>query len=138
MGMIGQLIVQTIIDGVALWIAALVIDGLHFNGDLLALALTAILFSVVNFVVRPFVIMLTLPLSFVTFGLFLLVINALMLMLTGFLSRAYTVDGFWPALLGSILISLANLALYLVTGYRRSGRTNRPSRPVSGDGLGDT
>src|SRR6202007_928018 len=92
-------------------------------GDLVALAFTALIFSAVNLVIKPFVVLLTLPLTIVTFGLFLLVDNAGMLILTSVLSSSYSVDGFWAALLGSILISIVSLAVSLVTGDVRIGRS---------------
>jgi putative membrane protein len=138
--MLGRLIAQTVIDGFALWLAALVFDGVHFDGNLAALTVTAIVFGVVNLVVRPFVVLLTLPLTILTFGLFLPVINAMMLMLTGTLSRSYSVDSFWAALLAGLLVSLIDMALGLVIGDFRIGRAarpGRPARPVSGSHPGD-
>jgi putative membrane protein len=125
-GMLVQLIAQTIVDGIALWFAALVVDGVHFDGDLLALTLTALLFGIMNLVIRPFIVLLTLPLTTFTFGLFLLVVNALMLLLTGALSRSYSVDGLWAAFLGGLLISLVNFALHLVVGDRTISWARRP------------
>jgi putative membrane protein len=125
--MLGRLIAQFSVNAFALWFAALVVDGVHFDGNLVALAFTALIFSIVSLLIRPFVILLTLPLTIFTFGLFLLVVNALMLMLTSALSSAYSVDGFWPALLGGILISIVSLAVNLVTGDDRI-RSFRSSR----------
>ena len=138
--MLGRLIAQTVIDGFALWLAALVFDGVHFDGNLAALTVTAIVFGVVNLVVRPFVVLLTLPLTILTFGLFLPVINAMMLMLTGTLSRSYSVDSFWAALLAGLLVSLVDMALGLVIGdfrIARAGHPGRPAPPVSGSHPGD-
>src|SRR4051812_42271556 len=101
--MLGRLVAQFVVNAAGLWLAARVIDGVHFNGDLVALARTALLFSIVSILLKPFVVLLTLPLTIFTFGLFLLVINALMLMLTGAISQAYSVDSFWAAFLGGIL-----------------------------------
>ncbi len=135
--MLRRLIVQAVVDGFALWLAALVIDGVHFDGNLAALALTALLFSIVKLVIRPFVILLTLPLTILTFGLFLPVVNALMLMITGALSRAYSVDSFWAALLAGLLVSLVGMALGLATGDLGIGGAHRPDRPVSDSRPGD-
>ena len=114
--MLRRLLGQFLINALGLWLAAMVVDGVHFNGDLVALAGTAFVFSIVSLLIKPFVVLLTLPLTILTFGLFLPVINALMLMLTSALSRAYSVDDFWSALLGGILISIVSLAVNLVTG----------------------
>jgi putative membrane protein len=124
---LGRLIAHFFVNAFALWLAAQVVDGVHFDGNLGALAITALIFSIVNVLIKPFVVLLTLPLTIFTFGLFLLVVNALMLMLTSALSSAYSVDGFWAALLGGILISIVSLAVNLVTGdvrirsFRSSG-----------------
>jgi putative membrane protein len=114
--MLRRLVAQFLINAFGLWFAALVVDGVHFDGNLGALAGTAFVFSIVSLLIKPFVVLLTLPLTIFTFGLFLLVINALMLMLTSALSSSYSVDGFWAAFLGGILISIVSLAVNLVTG----------------------
>jgi putative membrane protein len=132
--MVGRLIAQFFVNAFGLWFAALVVDGVHFDGNLIALAGPALVFSIVSLLIKPFVVLLTLPLTIVTFGLFLLVINALMLMLTGALSRAYSVDDFWAALLGGLLISIVSLAASLVIGdvtirsFRSPGRTPSDGR----------
>jgi len=137
MDMVWRLIVHTVIDGVALWLAALVVDGVNFDGNLVALVLTALLFSIVNLVIRPFVILLTMPFAVVTFGLFLVVVNTLMLLLTSALSRSYSVDGIWPAFLGSIIISVVSLALHFVIGDLKGGRARAADKPVRGGRQGN-
>ena len=114
--MIGRLIAQFVVNAFALWLAAQIVDGVHFDGNLGALVITALIFSIVNLLIKPFVVLLTFPLTIFTFGLFLLVINALMLMLTSALSRSYSVDGFWAALLASVLISIVGLVVHFFTG----------------------
>lgn len=135
--MLRRLLVQLLINAFGLWFAALVVDGVHFNGDLAALAGTAFVFSVVSLLIKPFVVLLTLPLTILTFGLFLLVVNALMLMLTSALSQAYSVDDFWAALLGGILISIVSLVVNLVTGDVKIRPFLGSGRPLSGGRVGD-
>ena len=94
----------------ALWVASHVFKGLRFNGTG-ALAVSALLLGLANAVVRPLLVVLTLPLTLVTFGLFLLVINALMLMLVAKLVDGFKVDGFWTALWASLFISVLSLVL---------------------------
>jgi putative membrane protein len=106
-----RVIAHIIVNGFALWLAAEVISGIDFNGDLVALLLMTIVFGVVNALIKPLVLLLTLPLTIITLGLFALVINALMLLLTSALVPAYSIDGFWPALLGSLLISIVSTVL---------------------------
>jgi putative membrane protein len=111
MSTIGRLVAQLVVNAFALWLAAQVINGVHFDGSLLALAVVALIFGIVNTLIKPLVRLLTLPLTVVTLGLFALVVNALMLLLTSVLDTSYSIDGFIPALLASILISIVSTVL---------------------------
>ena len=91
------------------------VDGVHF-ADWPHALLAALVLTAVNMLVRPLVVALTLPLTFLTLGLFLFVINALMFMLAAALAPGFTVTGFGPALLGSLLLSLLNLLVSRVFG----------------------
>ena len=99
---------RMILNAVALWIIAHVIPGIHV-GPLSALV-AALVLGAVNAVVRPILIVLTLPVTILTLGIFLLVINAAMFGLAAFLVPGFTVHGFWAALAGSILYSIAGWA----------------------------
>lgn len=94
----------------ALWVASHVFKGLRFNGTG-ALAVSALLLGLANAVVRPLLVMLTLPLTLITFGLFLLVINALVLMLVAKLVKGFQLDDFWTAFWASIFMALLSLVL---------------------------
>ena len=105
---------------VGLAVAAWLLDGIRFDGarqgmaevedKLIPLLGVALVLGIVSMVVRPLVTLLSLPLVILTVGLFLLVINALMLMLTGAIADAlgvgFHVDGFWTALVGGIVITI--------------------------------
>ncbi|MDB1086215.1 phage holin family protein [Streptomyces sp. ACA25] len=79
------------------------------------LAIVALIFGLVNLIVKPIVKLLALPLLILTLGLFTLVINAFMLMLTSWISSdAFQVDGFWPALLGGLIISIVSWAMDMI------------------------
>lgn len=110
-----RLLVHWLFNAVALWAAAYLITGLDFTGDLLRLILVAAVFGVVNSLLRPLLTVLTCPLIVVTLGLFTLVINAVMLLVTGWLSArwnlGFTVAGFWPAFWGGLVVGLVSLAL---------------------------
>lgn len=110
-----KLLVRVIINAVAIWVATLVVPGLTVTGGILEWLILGIIFGLVNAFIRPMVKLLTLPISIVTLGLFSLVINALMLMLVGWLSKALQIEGalfgFIPALLGSIIISIVSTVL---------------------------
>lgn len=98
------------VTSLALWVASYVFKGIRFS-DVSSLIASALLLGFANAIVRPLLIILTLPLTFVTFGLFLLVINALMLLLVSWLVRGFTISGFWTAFFASIFIALLSIAL---------------------------
>jgi putative membrane protein len=120
-------IVQLLINAAALYVAVLLIDGLDFDftpeGAWWKFLLVAFIFGLVNTFLKPILRILTLPITFMTLGLFLLVLNALLLMLVGAissdLSLGLTVRDFFAALLGSIVISVVGFALSMVVGTTR-------------------
>jgi len=105
-------------NAVALWVAAYFLHGLDFTGDLLQLLLVAAVFGIVNSLLRPLLTVLTCPLIVVTLGLFALVINAVLLLVTGWLSErwdlGFSVAGFWPAFWGGLVVGLVSLGLSLL------------------------
>lgn len=102
----------------AVWVAAQIIPGITHTGSAFALVGVALVFGVVNTLVAPVVKLLALPFIIATLGILLLVINALMLLLTSWLAGAlnlgFHVAGFWPALFGSIVISLVSAVVMVV------------------------
>jgi putative membrane protein len=98
------------ITALALWVASHLFKGIRF-GSTSALVVSALLLGLANAVVRPLLVVLTLPLTLLSFGLFLLVINALMLLLVAKLVEGFKVDGFWTAFWASLFISLLSLVL---------------------------
>lgn len=98
------------ITAVSLWVASHLFRGLKFDSTG-ALVVSALLLGLANAVVKPLLILLTLPLTLVTFGLFLLVINALMILLVAALVKGFRVSGFWTALFASIFISLLSVVI---------------------------
>jgi putative membrane protein len=102
-----------ILTAALLLLVANLIRGVHVQGWGPALV-GAIVLGFVNAVVRPLMVLLTLPLTILTFGLFLLVVNALMLWLVAALVPGIRVQGFGPALLGSLVLTLLNLAVALL------------------------
>ena len=96
----------------AVWVAVWLVPGIHIEDGLGPLFLVALILGGVNMLVRPFVTWLSCGLVFFSLGLFLLVINAGMLLLTAYLASSFgidfAVDGFLPALLGSLVISLVS------------------------------
>ena len=123
-------VIRILVNAVALYAAVLIVPNLDFafgpEGALLKFLLVAVVFGLVNAFVRPILRILTLPISILTLGLFLLVINALMLILTGAISAeldlGLVVADFPAALLGSIVISLVGMALSMLLGTGRMAR----------------
>ena len=103
-------LVHWAITALSLWVASHLFRGLKFEGTG-ALIVSALLLGFANAVVKPLLIVLTLPLTLLTFGLFLLVINALMILLVSALVRGFKVSGFWTAFFASIFISLLSIAI---------------------------
>lgn len=95
------------ITALGLWVASEIVPGMRIEG-VASLFLAAVLLGMANALVRPLVVLLTLPLTLLTLGLFLLVINALMLALVAALMPRLTLDGFWAALLGSLVVSVTS------------------------------
>ena len=108
-------LVHWAITALALWAASFLFRGIRFDSTG-ALAIAALLLGFANAVVKPLLIVLTLPLTLLTFGLFLLVINALMILLVSALVRGFRVSGFWTALFASIFISLLSIAIGSLVG----------------------
>lgn len=101
----GAFLVRMLISAAGLWIASVLVPGMDISGMGTLLA-AAFLLGLVNALVRPVLIFLTLPLTILTLGLFLLVINAAMLGLVAWLLPGFVLGGFFPALFGSLIVSI--------------------------------
>jgi len=99
-----------LIMSLSLWVASYIFSGIRFTTPS-SLLIAALLLGFANAIIKPLLILLTLPLTLLTFGLFLLVINALMILLVSSIVRGFTVSGFWTALFASIFISLFNVLI---------------------------
>lgn len=123
--------IRTLVVAAALWVATVLVGGVDLLsgstgtriGTLLAVALV---FGLVNAVVKPIVALAGCPLYVLTLGLFALVVNALMFLLTGWLAGLldlpFTVDGFWAAFWGAIIVGIVSFFLHLVIPDRYDGR----------------
>ena len=103
-------LIQLGITAVSLWVASLVFNGIRFANKS-SLIVSALLLGFANAVLWPLLVLLTLPLTFLTLGFFLLVLNALMLLLVARLVSGFTVSGFWTALFASLFVSIFSLFL---------------------------
>jgi putative membrane protein len=116
----GSLLIRWLGTSLALWVATEVVPGVDYQGPWWGLALVAIVFGLVNALVRPVVVLLTCPLVLLTLGLGLLLVNGAMLGLTAWLAGGWlTIDGCFPAVLGAILISVVSFLFNLLVGGGR-------------------
>lgn len=104
-------ILQVLLNGVALLLASKIVPGISYQGGFLYLMLAGLVFGLVNLIVKPITTFFSLPFIILTLGLFFLIINALMLRLTAWLLDGFSVAGWWPAILGGVVIALFNWAI---------------------------
>lgn len=122
-------VIRVLITGISVFLAVMVVPGLEVASFPAGLAAVLVL-TILNLLVRPILLMLTLPLIVLTLGLFLIVVNALLLELTGYLVEGFSVAGFWPAVGGAVVISLVTMILNLWTSDRRPKEPRSfPQRP---------
>lgn len=100
-----QILMRVLVNTITVFVASALIPGVHIKG-LLVTVLVAIILGVLNAFVRPVLVLLTLPVTVITFGLFVFVINALLIMLAASIVPGFAVDGFWWALLFSFALSV--------------------------------
>jgi putative membrane protein len=116
--MVRRILLRLLINAIALWVAVEIVPGIHADQPLTIL-IVALIFGVINAILRPIVAFFTCPMILVTLGLFIFVINAVMLWATawiaGRLDLGFGIEGgFWPAFWGALVISAVSLALSLV------------------------
>lgn len=121
-----SLLLHWVLNAAALWAAASIVPGLEFTGGPGRLLLVSAIFGTVNSTLRPLLTILTCPLIVLTLGLFTLVINGLMLLVTGWLSESwglgFAVTGFQAAFWGGLVIGLVSMLLALIL----PGKAPRP------------
>jgi putative membrane protein len=125
------ILLRLIINAVALLVTAWIVPGIYLGAagphptqhDWVTLLIVALIFGLVNAVIRPIIFLLSLPLTIITLGLFTFVINAFMLLLTSWIAQGmglgFRVDGFLPALLGALIISVVSFVLSRVLSKPR-------------------
>jgi len=106
-------LLRVLINTLALYLASLLIPGIELTGLGPAL-LAGLVLGLVNAVIRPVLLFLTLPLTLLTLGLFILVLNGLLLQLVAWLVGGFTVAGFWPAVFGAIVVGVVS---WLLTAF---------------------
>ena len=118
--MLRAVLVRWVVLAVAFALTAWLIDGMSVSGGVIDYLWLALLFGVINAVLGTIVRILTLPLTIVTLGLFSIVVNALMLVVTDALSDSLTIDSFfWTAILAAITLSVVSVIMDVLTGRLR-------------------
>jgi putative membrane protein len=106
------LLIRWVTTAFALWLTSLIVKGIEVDG-IGPLFFAAVVFGIFNAILRPLVLIITLPINLVTLGLFTFVINGLMLKLTSDVVRGFAVHGFWSAVIGALLLSVISFLLSL-------------------------
>ncbi len=100
-------LIRAVVVGIGLWLASQIVPGVHIL-SIESLIAAALLLGIINAFVRPILVILTFPITLLTLGLFLLVINGLMIELVSYFLKGFVVDGLWPAILASVVVSLTS------------------------------
>jgi putative membrane protein len=123
-------LIRAVVNALAIWLATEVVPGIE-AGSVTTVVVAALVLGLVNAIVRPVLLVLTLPLTLVTLGLFLFVLNALCLWLTSAIVPGFEVRGFWPAFWGALILSALS---WVVNGFVSDrGRVvviSEPDRPA--------
>jgi putative membrane protein len=101
------LLLRWILNTLALFVVVQLVPGFHYR-SIVSLAIAALILGLLNAIVRPILFFLTLPLTIVTLGLFLIVLNAIMLELTAWLSPGFRIDSFGAAVIGAIVLAIVS------------------------------
>jgi putative membrane protein len=108
-------LIRLLVNAAALWVATQLVAGVSYSGGAVPMLAVALVFGIVNAILRPIALLLTFPLLIVTLGLFTFVINGLMLLLTSSVSSAlglgFHVRGFWAAFWGALVVTLVSWLL---------------------------
>lgn len=107
-------LIQILLTAIVVLVLGELLPGIHVAAFTTSIIVAAVL-ALLNLIVKPILVFLTLPATLITFGLFLLVINAVIILLADYLIGGFTVDGFWYALLFSVLLSLIQSILFSIT-----------------------
>lgn len=126
------IVIRWIISALGVLFISYLFDGIQVDGVGWAF-ITALFLGVFNALIRPVLLILTLPINVLTLGLFTLVINGLMLWLTGSLLAGFSVNGFWPAVGGALILSLISMAASSLIGNKGRVEVIEMHRRGSGD-----
>jgi putative membrane protein len=111
-----KILLTIVANAVALWATTQLVSGISWSGDLVQLLVAGALFGLLNLIVRPIVMLLSLPLLVVSLGLFYFVLNGLLLWGFSKLMPGYSVNGLWAGILGSLVIMVVNWLIWAFLG----------------------
>lgn len=118
-----RFLIRLLITAASLWVAVKLVPGIHYFGPWQGLLAVAVVFGLVNAIIRPILLLLTCPLVFLTLGLFIFVLNAAMLLLTSAISHRlgfeFVVTGFVPALIGAVVVGITSAVLNMFVAEKR-------------------
>ncbi len=124
-----KFILRWVINAIAIYLAVTFVPGITLHSGLLSVIWLALIFGLVNAFVRPLLNLLTCPLIILTLGLFTLLINTFLFWLTGQIGQSFgiaiTIDGFWPAFLGGLVISIVSVVLTLILKDELKGKKHK-------------
>lgn len=107
-------VVRVLANGAAIYLAAVVVPGIELSGGVLVALGAGLVLGLINAVVRPILLVLTLPVTLLTLGLFIFVLNAFCLWLTSVLIKGFEVHGVWAAVFGALIVSVVS---WLLTAF---------------------
>ena len=120
-----KILIRILVNALAMWIAVYLVPGISLGGGIWGLLLVAVIFGLVNALIRPIVLLFSLPVTLITLGLFTLVINTAMLLLTAFLAGDYldftAENTFLTACLAAIVISLVSMVMSWILPDKKKG-----------------
>ena len=121
-----KFILRWIINAVALFLAVYLVPGVNLQGGVVSIIWLALIFGLINAFLRPLLKLLTCPLIFLTLGLFTLLINTFLFWLTSQVGQAFgigfTINGFWPAFFGGLVVTVVSVILSLILKDELKGR----------------
>ena len=121
-----KFILRWIINAVALFLAVYIVPGVNLQGGVISVIWLALIFGLINAFLRPLLKLLTCPLIFLTLGLFTLLINTFLFWLTSQVGQAFgigfTINGFWPAFFGGLVVTVVSVILSLILKDELKGR----------------
>ncbi len=112
-------LIKVLVTALAVFVADYFLDGVHIASDAKTVIIVALVLALLNTFIKPILVLLTIPVTILTLGLFLLVINALMVLWADRLIAGFTVDGWWSAILFSLIVSLVSAILNSIAGERK-------------------